>query len=101
MTTLEYSDYGQLLDLLVPEKVGDEEGQISALNDKVWKDYDGDAFVGDGKRYVSAMRGFLEGLLPELEGLDYVYPLFRGLSEIEDDWTFVKFFMLLIRHMWV
>jgi hypothetical protein len=100
--TTDYYDYGQLLDRLIPEKVGDEEGQISALNDILIREYhiETDEYIGESEGIIVLMRDFLDGLLVPLEEHDHTYPLFLGLSEIENDWTFVKFFMVLIEHMW-
>lgn len=46
------------------------------------------------------VRQFLDALIEQSDDIDYYTPLWRGLSCIESDYTFISAFRSLIPHLW-
>jgi len=49
---------------------------------------------------VHQMRTFVDALIIESEQYDYWSPLWKGLAQIEDDYTFMSACIALVGHMW-
>lgn len=47
-----------------------------------------------------ACRKFLDALIVESDKINYMSPLWRGLAEIQDSFTFMDVFIQLLPHMW-
>jgi len=99
-------DYGELLDLLYPEIEAEdpderERVQTEALRSLLNGGYNAavDRYEGKASEVVGVMREWL-GAFNAGEFHGYEGPLFQGLAEIEHDWTFVKYFMVLIEYLW-
>ena len=54
----------------------------------------------EDKQRVVLMREFLKALVAEEGRIGYRAPLFRGLAQIEDAATFVRYFVVLLPHLW-
>jgi len=51
-------------------------------------------------RRLELIRGFVSLLRDGSRGIGYCAPLWQGLLEIQDDWTFLRFVMVLLEFMW-
>jgi hypothetical protein len=96
-------DYTELLVELGFMPEGEDEEKFTAVEDFIrymedHYDYSEADYDEDGKLAILEMREFLTALAGQEHTC--VSPLWKGLLAIEDDWTFVKYFVKLIRDMW-
>lgn len=88
-------DFAELLDTLMPNFEGTEEEHLKLFHKTL------NAFHLEEERpkatWVPIMREWLDVFV---EGDDYAMPLYQGMAKIEDDWTFAKYFSILISYMW-
>ena len=95
-------DFTELLDALLPDLEGTEEERVKLFRKTL------NAFHLEEERpkesWVPVMRKWLAAFTEEIDDEDhepdYATPLFRGLAQIEHDWTFAKYFSILIENMW-
>lgn len=67
---------------------------------RVAQDKEGRARPGDMQQ-VEACRRFLRAVIVQsLARRDYETPLWFGLAEIRDDWTFLRYLSALLEHLW-
>ena len=106
MTTFEGYDFGELLDALnIGDSADEDEDRIIALRDMLDRNYStyepDDAFASQGAAAIATMREWLAAFNEAAEGRpDYADPLFVGLAEVGHDWTFARYFCLLMAGMW-
>ena len=76
--------------------ITDADGIVMYL-ESVMKSYDGNESTRCMKKCAKDIRIFCIGLS---KGWGYDGPLYKGLSEITDDWTIISYAMKLMGNMW-
>ena len=112
MTTFEGYDFGELLDALgigasstTERGCIEDEDRIAALRDMLDRNYSAanpdDCFASEGHNAIQDMREWLDAFNEVAEKTpDHAEPLFVGLAEVGHDWTFARYFCLLMAWMW-
>ena len=106
MTTFEGCDFGELLDALgIGDSLDRDEDRIADLRDMLDRSYGPvypyTAFTSQGAEAIQDMREWLATFNEAAEGRpDHADTLFAGLAEIEHDWTFARYFCVLMVFMW-
>jgi hypothetical protein len=75
-----------------------EDAAIEALRVKLQEHWVAGGYDEEAKRMILEMRDFLTRLVED-DGTDLT-PLWKGLLALDHDWTFVEYFLRLIRDMW-
>ena len=93
------------VDRLIDERPGrellnlpyDEQDGNRKLGEFLADHYDGEAYDEEGARAVAEMKAFLAALKT---WDNYSNPVWEGLLQVEDDYSFVRLFLPLLPYMW-
>ena len=102
MTKFKGHDYTELADawgIEHPEAFDDDRVLLDEIREYIWDAFD-DRTQELDLDVMRDMINFLEVLIVEAERICYKAPVFRSLLEIDDHFTFVQFFDLLLPEMW-
>lgn len=99
MTAFRGHDYTELLDVLGISGGDETDGGLIQGRQELfsWPEVGSE----EDKQRIKLMRDFLSALIEEEERIGYRAPLFKGLAQLEDPATFVKYFGVLLPHMWM
>lgn len=89
-------DFTELLDVLLPDFKGTEEEHLKLFEKTLFNPRDLEN-IDPLAAWLPIMRKWLNAFR---EGDDCAMPLYKGLAQIEHDWTFAKYFVILIKYMW-
>jgi len=64
------------------------------------KDYLVSKHFSDTESVSSEIRLFLRALCRNCDGNKYTTPIWKGLLNVEDDFTLIKYTIVLLEHMW-
>jgi hypothetical protein len=89
-------DFTELLDVLLPDFKGTEEEHLKLFKKTLFNPRDLEN-IDPYTTWLPIMRKWLNVFT---KGDDCAMALYKGLAKIEDDWTFAKYFSILISYMW-